>query len=472
MPLEPERALREQWVREAAEFVQAQIDGLAAAPASGPEGRELEDLLETLPVGIPDQPIDFAQALDRIGRAASVGLQPGGPGYLAYIPGGGLFASALAGFVSLSLNRYTGLSAASPAMARFERSVIELFLRELGLPADGTGILTSGGSMANLSAVVAARVDAFGGGGDFSLATMYVSSQAHGSVAKAARLAGIPAANVRVVPAGTDLRMDPGALGSVIAADRAAGFRPFLAVASAGTTNTGSIDPLAAIGELSWQENLWYHVDGAYGGMFAFTEAGRTKLAGIELADSVTLDPHKGMFLPYGCGALLVRDVAPLARSHSYQADYLQDLAGSGPPSPADLGPELSRNDRGLLVWLPLALHGVDAFRRALQDKLDLAGFLCEGLRSMDVEVPVEPQLSIVAFRLFRRANESLACWNGRNKRWLGRINGRRRVHLSSTLLPVEGGEAFTLRACILSFRTDRARVQMALEDIQATAEG
>lgn len=433
----------------------------------GPRGLELEQLLRQLPSGIPENAISMSEALERISGAAKLGMHPATPGYLAYVPGGGIFASALAGFISLALNRYVGLAAASPGMVRFEQDVIKLFASELGLPGGSGGILTSGGSMANLSAIVAARVEAFGEDGDFSKATLYLSEEAHRSMAKAARIAGIPAANLRTVATDSALRLDVLSLARMVSQDRADGYRPFLVAATAGTTNTGAIDPLVDIAELCRREGIWFHVDGAYGGMFVLTAEGKQLLRGIERADSITLDPHKGLFLPYGCGALVVRHVATLLKAHAENASYLQDLTHvAEEPSPSELGPELSRNDRGILVWLPLALHGLEAFRAALADKLELTRYFCDALRDLPVEIPVEPELSIVAFRLPRNPGESLGDWNQRNRAWLERINNRRRVHLSSTLLSMAGGDVFTLRVCILSFRTDRRRIEMALEEL------
>lgn len=472
-PLDIDHHLREAWIQEAAVFIHRQLDGLSSAPATGLGPQQAAQVLAGLPRGLPAEPISLSAALDHIERAATLGLQPGGPGYLAYIPGGGIFAAALASFVSLTLNRFVGLAAAAPALVRFEQDVIDFFGLELGMPDTRGGILTSGGSMSNLSAVIAARVRAFGDGGDFSQATVYLSAEAHRSMAKAARLAGIPLANLRTVPVDPALRMDASALASIVAIDRQNGFQPFLVSAAAGTTNTGAIDPLTELAHLCASESLWFHVDGAYGGMFVLTDEGRDRLRGIELADSVTLDPHKGLFLPYGCGALVVRDQDTLHQAHSDNAGYLQDLQGTQmSPSPSELGTELSRNDRGILVWLPLALHGIDAFRQALSEKLRLARYFRSALVDLPIEVPVEPELSIVAFRLPRNEHEELATWNARNRAWLERINDCRRVHLSSTLLPTEEGATVTLRVCILSFRTDRARIELALEDLIATLDG
>lgn len=460
-PLEPDLAERASWLAAATDHVQAMLAALAHAPASGRTG------VGKLDPAIVEEARPLKDALDWLGEARSYGLQPAGPGYLAYVPGGGLFAAAVASFVSLAMNRFTALANASPVLARLEHTVIDFLAAELGLPATTAGYLPSGGSLANFTAIVTARVARLGEDGDLRFAVIYTSREAHRSVMKAARLAGIPPSNVREIAVDDRLRMDVVALEAQLRSDYGTGMRPFLVVASAGTTNVGAIDPLAAIADRCAELGLWLHVDAAYGGAFALTQEGRTKLAGIERADSITLDPHKGFFLPYGTGCLLVRDGAALKHAHAESASYLQDLASdTSTRSAAEYGPELSRNDRGILLWLPLWLHGAAAFRAALQEKLALARVLREGLRELPIEVPLEPELSIVTFRAPRREGERLAEWNVRNRALLDHVNASARVYLSSTLLPTAIGPAFTLRACVLSFRTHEAHIQHALEDI------
>jgi aromatic-L-amino-acid decarboxylase len=312
--------------------------------------------------------------------------------------------------------------------------------------------------MSNFSAVVAARRSLLGE--DLSGGVVYVTEQTHVSAMKAAVLAGFPRTGVRALPADDLLRMDPANLREAIAADRAAGLRPFLVVASAGTTNTGAVDPIDAVADVAASESLWLHVDAAYGGFFQLTERGRAAFAGIERADSITLDPHKGMFLPYGTGCLLVREGGRLREAHDvHGAEYLQDLAEhESTPNFSDLSPELSRDFRGLRVWLPLKLHGLSAFREALDEKLALTRVLYEGIRDAPgVEVPWEPELSVVAFRMGTEADTRLL---------LDRINASRRVFLSSTMI---GGRMF-LRACIVSHRTHHDRIDEAAAIIRDAA--
>ncbi len=432
------------------------IASLPDQPASNFDG--VGQLVAALREPPPEQGSEFAVLLDQIGEAAVRGFNTAGPGYLAYIPGGGLWSAAVADFLATAFNRYVGVWNAAPVFVQMEWQAIRWLADAFGYPAESSGILTSGGSMSNFSAVVAARRALLGD--DLAGGVVYVTDQTHVSAMKAAVLAGLPRANVRALPADDLLRMDPGSLRATVAADRAAGLRPFLVVASAGTTNTGAVDPIAAVADVARDEGLWLHVDAAYGGFFQLTDRGRAAFAGVERADSITLDPHKGMFLPYGTGCLLVRGGRRLREAHDvHEADYLQDLAeNESAPDFADLSPELSRDFRGLRVWLPLKLHGLTAFREALDEKLDLTGVLYEGIRGAPgIEVPWEPELSVVAFRMGTEAGTRLL---------LDRINASRRIFLSSTMI---GGRMF-LRACIVSHRTHRDRIEEAVAIIRGAA--
>ena len=458
-PLEPGRAEMAAYGRAAVDFVIRFTEGLQTAPGTGVAAdRELRELLLRPP---GDGPSDLADLLSTFGAAAGKAVETAGPGYLAYIPGGGLYVSALAEFLARSVNRYTGLAGLAPELAAMEQGVLLWLCREFGLPAAAGGLVTTGGSIATLAAVVAARHHLLGE--DFTAGTIYLTGHSHHCMAKAARIAGFPAARVRVVPTTGDLRMDTGAAVRLIAADRAAGLRPFLLVGNAGTTNTGAVDPLPELAGLAAREGLWFHADGAYGGCFQLTSQGRAALTGIGEADSIVLDPHKGMFLPYGTGVLLVRDASVLAAAHSGEAHYLQDLDNeTALPDFASLGPELTREFRGLRLWLPLHLHGAAAFRAALDEKLDLARHAYRDLAADPaLEVPWEPTLSTVVFRLRNAGDDaSLAL--------LDRVNRAGRVFLSSTRI---GGQVM-LRLCVLSHRTHREHVDEALAVIHKEADG
>ena len=461
-PLEPDRRAMEEMGRRALALVADFVEGLPDAPATN-----VYDIGPRLPEYLlppAEGPGEFGALLDRFGEAAAVAVETAGPRYMAYVGGGGLFTSALAEVVARALNRYTTLSSFAPALVALEESTLRWLCRQFGLPDTAGGVTTTGGSLATLVAMVAARHDRLGD--DFASGTVYVTAHTHRCLAKAARLAGLPAGAIRTVPTTPDLRMDPEAAAQMIARDRARGFRPFLLVASAGTTSTGAVDPIGELAELARSEGLWNHVDAAYGGFFQLTERGRARFAGIEHGDSVVLDPHKGLFLPHGTGILLVRSPAAVRAAHAVDGAYLQDLDPDQPlPDYAELGPELTRDYRGLRVWLPLHLHGVTAFREALDEKLDLAAWAYRELSADPaLELPWEPDLSIVPFRL--RGNDSTG---GDNQRLLERIHATKRLYLSSTR--IDGRQL--LRLCIISHRTHRPDVEDAVRIIRtAVAAG
>jgi aromatic-L-amino-acid decarboxylase len=420
----------------------------AAMREAPPEtGSELEALLAPL----------FEQWIPRSFNAP-------GPGYMAYIPGGGLFPTALADFIADSVNRYTGVWNAAPALVQLEANVLDWFRQWLEYPPEARGLLTTGGSMATFGAIVAAR--------DAKLGTrlrdgvLYASTEAHHSVAKTARLAGILDDRVRVVATDARLRLDPGALSEAIARDRASGLEPFLVVSSAGTTNTGAVDPLDAIADVCASEGLWHHCDAAYGGFFYLCPELRPLLAGLPRADSITLDPHKGMFLPYGTGALLVRDGEALRRAHAGTAGYLPIFPGTDLYNPCEYGPELSRPYRGLRVWLPLKLFGAERFRAALREKRALAVEAHARLGELDnVVLHDRPALSLLAFHL-SWPGASLEEENQATSALMERVTARGRAMITGAQVR----ERFLGRICVLCFRTRRDRLEACVEDIAAEA--
>jgi aromatic-L-amino-acid decarboxylase len=459
LPLDPAPDDMRAMGQAAVEYLVAFIGGLDGAPAAATEGGvQLAERLRRVPA---EDGTGFDDLFAGVRDAVAHTFEYAGPGYLAYIPGGGLYTAALADFIAQGVNRYVGLWMPSPAVVQLEENVTRWLCDLYGMGAGSQGILTSGGSTANLSAVVTARHAKVGD--DFADGTYYVSEQAHASVTKAATIAGFSRKHVRIVPTDAELRMDPDALRGMIRQDRAAGMRPFLVVPSAGTTNTGAIDPLDAVADIARDEGLWLHVDAAYGGFFQLTERGRERFRGIERADSVTVDPHKGLFLPYGTGALVVRDGTALRDAHYEGAAYLQDLPPSGDlPNYSEYSTELSRDWRGLRVWMPLQLHGVGAFREALDEKLDLSEELDAALRDdPNLELPWATQLTVTPFRL--RGGDDAA-----NEELLRRINASKRVFLSSTR--VHG--RFTLRVCIVSHRTHRDRILECIEIVRGAAAG
>ena len=455
--------LREQ-MASAADFAAELLDGLPRSRATNPDGAE--ELAHMLAEDVP-VPADFATLLDTLRRAAATGMNDPNPGFMGYVPIVGLPIGAVADFLGSSLNRYVGIWSVSPAFVQLEWDAFRWIAVALGYPDSAGGTFTSGGSLANFTALAGARHAILGS--HHAVGTVYATDQIHHSNSLAVSMMGLPPESLVHVPTDALLRMDVVPLDQQITADRAAGKSPFAVIANAGTINTGAIDPIAGIVEVAHRHGLWVHVDGAYGGMFAITERGRQAFAGLGDADSITVDPHKGMFLPAGTGCVLVRDGRRLRAAHADGAAYLDDLRGPGRgPDFADYSMELTRPFRGLRVWMALKLHGWGAFVAALDECLRLAGRLhAELAADPRFEVPWQPELSIVAFRLAGRDDAT-------NQRFFDRINASRRIYVSSTsIAPRNGltGPSLWLRACLLSHRLTDATIDTALQVIREAAD-
>lgn len=441
------------------------VESLAEQDASYSGGGEELSAAVTEPLPETGQPFEGLMEL-LFDRLVPASYNTAGPGFLAYIPGGGLVESALADLVADVTNRYTTVWLAAPGLHQLEANVVQWFCQIVGYSEGAGGFLTSGGSLANLSAVVVARREKLSE--QFLDGTIYASEQVHHSIVKAAMLAGFPARNVRRVPVDDRFAVRIDRMEEAIRTDRQSGLEPFLLVESAGTTNTGAIDDLERLADLARREGLWLHCDAAYGGFFALTERGRERLRGISEADSITLNPHKGLFLPYGNGCLLVRDLGALERTHTLRAEYMPPSAGGpGRPDVCDISPELSRDFRGLRAWLPIKLHGAGEFRRQLDEKLDLAAWAERRLEEFPgVEIVARARLSLVAFRLRPQGVEGEEL-DTLNRRLLEAINARQRVFLTGTV--VDSG--FVLRICVLGFRTHKEHLEMAIRDVEASIE-
>jgi aromatic-L-amino-acid/L-tryptophan decarboxylase len=452
-------------IEAATERILAYIESLPRQPSSNAEGGA--DLARSLRESLPESGRPVEELLDLLfQKVIPKGFNTAGPGYLAYIPGGGIPHAAVADLIADATNRYVGVFAAAPGLAQIETNVVSWFCRIVGYPETARGILTTGGSLANFSAVVTARRERLPE--DFLSGMIYASDQVHHSIQKAAMLAGFPEGNVREIPSDERFRIRVEDLERAVGADRVAGKSPFLLVGNAGSVNTGAVDDLAALADIAGRERLWLHVDGAYGGFFLLTERGRARMAGVERSDSITLDPHKSLFLPYGMGSLLVRDGDALKRAHALSAVYLPSMQED--PDLVDfnqISPELSRSWRGLRVWLPIKMHGIAPFRRNLDEKLDLAQWAADELRRIPgIEILAEPQLSIVAFRWMPPGADAEAA-NRVNRGLMDRINGRKRIYLTGTML----GDRFAIRICVLSFRTHLERMREGMEDIRAAVQ-
>ena len=458
-PLEPDadqrRALGNQTLDHALNF----LDGIDDAPTLRPP---TEAFAQRFDPEFREEGRDPTTVLNYVGACIEKpGIATTSPRFMGYIPGGGLFHSALGDMLAAAANKYSGFAPAAPGAVRIENACVAWLASVIGYPETAAGTLTSGGSLANLTAMVAARDarDADGGG------AVYLTRFAHHCVDKALHIAGRSRSPRRVIETDANYRMSVAALEQALETDRKNGVRPWLVVASAGTVDTGAIDPLPEIGELCRRYGAWFHVDGAYGGLFSLCDEGKAKLSGIEQADSVALDPHKTLFLPYGTGAALVRDGQHLLDAFSAIADYITPFSETDVgPSPADLSPELTRHFRAMRLWLPLQIAGVAAFRAAQSEKLALARYFHARLSALDGwDAGPSPDLSVVAFRYMPKSGDADAF----NERLIKHVQDEGRVMLSGTR--IDG--RYYLRCAILCFRTHLEHVEEAVDAVVRAVE-
>ena len=411
---------------------------------------------------IRDQPYP----LDELVKAVSdnvdkQGINPASGGHLGYIPGGGIYTSSLADYWVDITNRYAGVFFANPGAVRMENTVINWFANLFGYGDGAHGNLTSGGSIANLTAIIAAREAYQLNTQNITKKVVYLSNQAHHCITKAIHIAGLSQVNIRWIDLDEGYRLDPQHLERTIVEDINQELEPWMIIASAGTTDTGAIDPLNTLAEIAERYGLWYHIDAAYGGVFMLTQEGAEKLRGIERSDSLVVDPHKGLFIPYGIGVVLVKDREKLQQAFTFRANYMQDiLSMMDEISPADVSPELTKHYRGLRIWLPFMIHGLKPFKACLSEKLLLAQYAYEKLREMPmVDIGPEPELSVVTFRFIPENGDA----NEFNQMLVQEIHRDGRVFVSSTKV----NDTFILRLAILSFRTHLKTVDTALKIIQ-----
>jgi len=462
--LEPGPEQRELWARLVTSHGERQMKAQGHTPAFQASGDEGRGILSS-PLGEDaEQPEMLLDLLSK--HVQTPGVRLGTPGFMAFIPISTSYAAALGDYLAAVMNSYTGNFFASPGAVRLEHMLTRWMAGFVGYPETAGGDLTSGGSIANLSAIVAAREHHGLKAKDFDRAVVYCTSQTHHSVTKALRIAGLGECVRREISLDAAYRMQVEGLEQAIADDLNQDLRPWLIVAAAGTTDTGAIDPLPEIAEVARKHGLWLHIDGAYGAMFALCEPGRRVLKGMELSDSLTLDPHKGLFMPCGLGALLVRRGEDLLKAYRYDAHYMQDrpaLASLSETSPSELSPELTRPFRGLRLWLSLKLIGLKAFRAALEEKLLLAQYFYDQIRREPrVEIGPSPDLSIVIFRFVPPKGDA----NQFNAQLLHELQKEGRIFMTST--EIEG--KFWIRAAILCATTHREHIDQALAALKAKA--
>jgi glutamate/tyrosine decarboxylase-like PLP-dependent enzyme len=397
------------------------------------------------------------------------------PRFFAFVPGSPTWPGVLADFLAAGFNVFQGSWLGGSGASEIELIVLDWFKEWVGYPADAAGVFLSGGSAANLTAIACARLHRIGPHSPD--AVIYTSTEAHSSATRAARILGFADDRVRRLPTDERQRLRPAALSDAIQTDLGEGLRPLAVIANAGATSTGAIDPLAEIASICQRHGVWLHVDAAYGGFAVLTERGRNAMRGLDLADSITLDPHKWLYQPFEAGCLLVRDGTRLDRAFHASAGYLQDASideaplHERPVNFMDRGIQLTRSARALKVWMSLKYFGVSPFRDAIDQTLDLALHAqarIESSRAFELLTPAT--LGIVCFRRITGARgerlseaEALEAWNTRIVKALA-DDGL--GLLSSTRV----GGTYALRFCIMSHRTRASDVDRVLDWIESAA--
>jgi glutamate/tyrosine decarboxylase-like PLP-dependent enzyme len=421
-----------------------------------------DEMAQRLPPDVPTEPRDLESLLEQL-RADVFPFMSrlDHPGYFAFIPACGTFPAALGDFLAAALNPYVGTWMEAAGPSRLELIVLDWFKTWIDYPKESAGVLVSGGSAANMTALACARESLLGPMDQSAVA--YVCDQAHSSFARAARVLGFRPDQLRVLPADAAGRLNAGTLAAAIDADAEAGRKPLFAASAAGTTNTGAVDALDEVGAVCRSRGVWFHVDGAYGGFAALTQRGRATLAGIELADSVTLDPHKWLYQPFECGSLLVRDGNQLRHAFEIAPDYLKDAVAGAREEVnfADRGMQLSRGSRALKIWLSISFFGIDAFRAAVDRCLDLAGVAEQHVRERpELELMSAASLGIVCFRRTGPPGESEEEATRRNAALVARFERTGQGLVSSTRLRGR----YAIRLCVMNHTSAEEHVIGALD--------
>src|SRR6478672_5103042 len=437
------------------------VDRLTGPPGPVVQAMTPAQLRERLRTPPPEQAGDFDEILAALERdVLPFVARLSHPGYLAFIPGEGTWPGALGDLIASALNIDTCWWLGSSGPSALELVVIDWFRQWVGYPEQAAGVLVSGGSAANLTALACAREARVGAMDE--RAVVYMSDQTHSSLARAARALGFRPDQVRVIPTDHRARLRMDALAGAVNADLAARRIPLIVIANAGTTAAGAVDPLADVAEICRRHGIWLHADGAYGAFAALSERGRRALAGVELADSITLDPHKWLYQPIELGALLVRDGATLRRGFEISPDYLTDIeAADQEVNFSDRGLQLTRGCRALKLWISLRYFGVAAFRQAIDNCLDLALHAQRSIEaSPTLELMTPASLGVVTFRRHPAGVDDEAQLERINAAIVEQIEEQGDVFLSTGR--VRG--RFVLRLCILNHSTTQTEVDRALE--------
>ena len=431
-----------------AELLVQHIEDLPGKGAwDGEFRRELEDRLLKHP------PEEGRSASEVIKEAAHeilpIALRLDHPRCFGFIPSQPTWPGVLADFMAagFNVNQCSWLTSSGPS--QLELVVIDWFKRWLGYPESAGGLLTSGGSAANLDAIVAAREAA----NHPERASVYLSDQSHSALIRAARIVGVRKECIRVLPTDRLFRLRMDTLVKAVADDRAAGLTPIAICANAGTSSSGAVDPLEAMADYCEDQGIWFHVDAAHGGFAMVTEEGKRLMHGIERADSIVLDAHKWLFQPYEVGGLIVKDLSTLERAFAVKHDILQDtIWGADHPNVSDRGLQLSRSVRALKIWMSIQTFGMEAFRRAVLKGMTLARRIEEFIsESPDLEMLTPATMGIACFR-YNPDNDDIGEdeLEEINRTVLARVFWEDRSFISSTRLH----RTFALRMCVINHST------------------
>lgn len=460
-PLELDRETMRRMGYQVIDYLVERISTLNEQPAwRGITPAELEPLLKESP---PEHAHEFDTLIARLrDDVLAYGVRVDHPRFFAFVPGSPTWPGILGDTIAAAHQSFAGTWLGGAGVAQLELVVLDWFREWLQLPATTSGLLLSGGSAANLTAIAAARINMLGE--NFANATIYFSTETHSAVARACRVLGFRNDQLRIIETDADDRISIPALENAIAEDEAAGRTPFCIIGNGGATSTGAIDPLQELARVSRARAMWFHVDAAYGGFAGLTERGQRWLRGIEHADSIALDPHKWLHQPFEAGCLLVRDPACLARAFHILPHYMQDTAVQGSEvNFGERGIQLTRAARALKIWLSIQFFGAAAFRSAIDAALDLAVAAQEMIEaSSSLELMTPARLGIVCFR--RRADDATAeAVDALNELILKRLAASGFAMLSSTR--IDG--RFALRLCILNHRTTLDDVSSVLNWIE-----
>ncbi len=420
-----------------------------------------EDMDKLFLEDAPEEPTDAMSVLNFVvDKVMSNSNIVSHPKSYSFVPGPSNYVSTIADTLATGFNVFSGGWVASPAAAELEIVTINWLLKLFGFPSKrGGGIFTSGGSMANLTAIVTAR--RIKCGEDFSKAVLYLSDQAHSSNIKAITILGFRRDQIRIIPTDLEFKMSLNKLQNAIAKDRLQGLQPFCIVASSGTTNTGTVDPLLELSKICKKEKLWFHIDGAYGGAAILAKNGKQLLKGIDKADSLTVDPHKWFYQPYEMGCLLVRNSKWLKHTFTEKPEYLKDVEGNDSEiNFYDHGVQLTRRFRALKLYMSVKTFGLKAFRKAIDYNLKLAEQTEAILRkSSKWEVVSPATLAVINFRYNSiKLNLNEEELDELNQKISEKIMASREALLVTTILQNQIG----LRMCLINPRT-------TLEDIKGT---